>query len=110
MTDDAAALRTAQNFAGAFVLYEVGKSNPKVRQTFGRTATPALAKALRDRPPRLPASAQVPTAKVQNVVLGAKSGKSLDASVSLLRLGALSELRLTLIQRHKAWVVSEVRG
>ena len=109
-TDDAAALRTAQNFAGAFVLYEVGKSNPKVRQTFARTATPALAKALRDRPPRLPASVKVPTAKVQNVVLGAKSGKGLDASVSLLRLGALSELRLTLIQRHKAWVVSEVRG
>jgi hypothetical protein len=110
VTDDAAALRTAQNFAGAFVLYEVGKSSPKVRQTFARTATPALAKALRDRPPRLPASAKVPTAKVQNVVLGAKSGNSLDASVSLLRLGALSELRLTLIQRHKAWVVSEVRG
>jgi hypothetical protein len=110
VTDDAAALRTAQNFAGAFVLYEVGKSNPKVRQTFARTATPALAKALRDRPPRLPASVKVPTAKVQNVVLGAKSGKSLDASVSLLRLGALSELRLTLIQRHKAWLVSEVRG
>jgi hypothetical protein len=110
VADDAAALRTAQNFAGAFVLYEVGKSNPKVRQTFARTATPALAKALRDRPPRLPASVQVPTAKVQNVVLGAKSGKSLDASVSLLRLGAISELRLTLIQRHKAWVVSEVRG
>ena len=110
VTDDAAALRTAQNFAGAFVLYEVGKSNPKVRQTFARTATPALAKALRDRPPRLPASVKVPTAKVQNVVLGAKSGKSLDASVSLLRLGALSELRLTLIQRHKAWVVSGVRG
>jgi hypothetical protein len=110
VTDDAAALRTAQNFAGAFVLYEVGKSDPKVRQTFARTATPALAKALRDRPPRLPNSVKVPTAKVQNVVLGAKSGKSLDASVSLLRLGAISELRLTLIQRHKAWVVSEVRG
>jgi hypothetical protein len=110
VADDAAALHTAQNFAGAFVLYEVGKSNPQVKQTFAQTATPALAKALRDRPPRLPSSAQVPTAKVQNVVLGAKSGKSLDASVSLLRLGAISELRLTLIQRHKAWVVSEVRG
>jgi hypothetical protein len=108
--DDAAALHTAQNFASAFVLYEVGKSNAKVNQTFARTATPALAKALRDRPPRLPNSVKVPTAKVQNVVLGAKSGKSLDASVSLLRLGAISELRLTLIQRHKAWVVSEVRG
>ena len=110
VADDAAALHTAQNFAGAFVLYEVGKSNPQVKQTFAQTATPALAKALRDRPPRLPDSVKVPTAKVQNVVLGAKSGKSLDASVSLLRLGAISELRLTLIQRHKAWVVSEVRG
>jgi hypothetical protein len=107
---DVAALHAARDFAGAFVLYEVGKSSPKVRQTFARTATPALAKALRDRPPRLPASVQVPTAKVQNVVLGAKHGKNLDASVSLLRLGTVSELRLTLIQRHKAWVVSEVRG
>ncbi len=110
VSDDAAALHAARDFAGAFVLYEVGKSNPQVKQTFARTATPALAKALRDRPPRLPASVKVPTAKVQNVVLGAKSGKNVDASVSLLRLGAISELRLTLIQRHKAWVVSEVRG
>jgi hypothetical protein len=110
VTDDAAALHTAQSFASAFVLYEVGKSNPKVKRAFARTATPSLARALGDRPPRLPNSVKVPTAKVQNVVLGAKSGNSLDASVSLLRLGAISELRLTLIQRHKAWVVSEVRG
>jgi hypothetical protein len=110
VADDVAALHAARDFAGAFVLYEVGKSSPQVKRSFARTATPALAKALRDRPPRLPASVKVPTAKVQNVVLGAKRGKNLDASVSLLRLGAVSELRLTLIQRHKAWVVSEVRG
>jgi hypothetical protein len=110
VADDVAALHAARDFAGAFVLYEVGKSNPQVKRTFARTTTPALAKALRDRPPRLPASVKVPTAKVQNVVLGAKTGKNLDASVSLLRLGAVSELRLTLIQRHKAWLVSEVRG
>jgi hypothetical protein len=110
VANDVAALHAARDFAGAFVLYEVGKSNPQVKKTFARTATPALAKALRDRPPRLPSSAQVPTAKVQNVVLGAKHGPKLDASVSLLRLGAVSELRLTLIQRHKAWIVNEVRG
>lgn len=108
--DDAAALHTAQDFASAFVLYEVGKSNAKVKQAFARTATPALARALGDRPPRLPDSVKVPTAKVQNVVLGAKKGRDIDASVSLLRLGELSELRLTLTPRHGNWAVSEVRG
>ncbi len=110
--NDISALNTARDFAGAFVLYEVGKSNRKVRQTFARTATPALAKALRDRPPRLPNSVKVPTAKVQNVVLGvgAKKGNRVDASVSLLRLGALSELRLTLTRHKGTWAVSEVRG
>jgi hypothetical protein len=110
VTDDVAALHTAQNFASAFVLYEVGKSNPKVKRAFARTATPALARALGDRPPRLPNSVKVPTAKVQNVVLGAKKGRDIDASVSLLRLGELSELRLTLTLRHGNWAVSEVRG
>jgi hypothetical protein len=110
VADDAAALQTAQNFASAFVLYEVGKSNAKVKQTFARTATPALARALGDRPPRLPDSVKVPTAKVQNVVLGAKKGRDIDASVSLLRLGELSELRLTLTPRQGNWAVSEVRG
>jgi hypothetical protein len=109
-SDDATALHTAQNFASAFVLYEVGKSSPKVKRAFARTATPALAKALGDRPPRLPNSVKVPKAKVQNVVLGAKKGRDIDASVSLLRLGELSELRLTLSLRHGNWAVSEVRG
>lgn len=110
VADDAAALHTAQDFASAFVLYEVGKSNAKVKQAFARTATPALARALGDRPPRLPDSVKVPTAKVQNVVLGAMKGRNIEASVSLLRLGELSELRLTLTRRHGNWAVSEVRG
>jgi hypothetical protein len=104
------AIRTARDFAGAFVLYEVGESNAKVRKTFARTATPALARALQDRPPRLPNSVSVPTAKVQNVVLGARTGRHIDASVSLLRVGDLSELRLDLIKRQGSWAVSEVRG
>jgi hypothetical protein len=110
VADDAAALQTARGFAGAFVLYEVGKTNAKVKRTFARTATPSLAKALRDRPPRLPDSVKVPTAKVENVVIGAPQGKEVDASISLLRLGDLSELRLTLTERGGGWAVSEVRG
>jgi hypothetical protein len=109
-TDDTTALHTARDFAGAFVLYEVGKSNPAVKRTFFRTATPALARALRDRPPRLPDSVKVPVAKVRNVVLGARHAREVDASVSLLRLGDLSELRLTLTKRHGVWAVNEVRG
>jgi hypothetical protein len=109
-TTDVAALHTARDFAGAFVLYEIGQSKAKVRKTFARTATPALAKALHDRPPRLPSSGKVPKARVQNVVLGVRNGRDVAASVSLLRLGDLSELRLTLTRRHKTWAVSEVRG
>jgi hypothetical protein len=110
VASDATALKTARGFAGAFVLYEVGKTSAKVKQTFARTATPALARALRDRPPRLPDSVKVPIAKVQNVVIGDAHGKTLDASISLLRLGDLSELRLTLKQQDGGWAVSEVRG
>jgi hypothetical protein len=110
VADDTAALHTARDFAGAFVLYEVGRTNAKVNKTFILTATPALARALRDRPPRLPDSVKVPTAKVQNVVIGAIHGREVDASVSLLRFGDLSELRLTLTKRNGAWAVSEVRG
>jgi hypothetical protein len=104
------AMKTARGFAGAFVLYEVGKSNAKVRRTFKRTATPTLARALSDRPPRLPESVRVPTAKVQNIVLSPPSGRTMEASVALLRLGDLSELRLSLARRGGAWRVGEVRG
>jgi hypothetical protein len=112
VADDAAALHTAQDFSGAFVLYEVGRTNAEVKQTFAQTATPALLKALKARPPRQPGKVKVPTAKVQNVVLSAPQdkGRQIEASVSLLRLGALSELRLTLTRRHGTWAVSEVRG
>ena len=109
---DPAALQTARDFAGAFVLYEVGRTNAKVNQTFAQTATPGLVKALKARPPRQPGSVKVPEAKVQNVVLSTPqdNGHLIEASVSLLRLGALSELRLTLTQRHQSWAVGEVRG
>ena len=112
VADTAAAIRTARTFSGAFVLYEIGKTNAQVRKAFESAATPALAKALAERPPRLPDNANVPTAKVQNIVLGAEKGNEVEASVSLLRLGTLSELRLTLTRQGKKgpWAVSEVRG
>jgi hypothetical protein len=110
--DETAALHTAQDFSGAFVLYEVGRTNAKVKHTFAQTSTPLVAKALNARPPRQPGSVKVPTAKVQNIVLSAPEdkGRLIEASVSLLRLGAVSELRLSLSLRHGKWLVSEVRG
>jgi hypothetical protein len=110
VADNISAIQTARTFSGAFVLYEIGQTDAQVRKTFRATATPALARALEDRPPRLPGSVDVPTAKVQNIVLGTEKGKQVDASVSLLRLGATSELRLTLTRDKDGWAVSEVRG
>jgi hypothetical protein len=89
-----AAIAVAREFAGAFVLYETGNDTAAVRSVFHATATPDLAKALLGRPPRLPANVKVPEAKVLNIVAGPKHGDTYTLSVSLLRVGVTSELRL----------------
>ncbi len=104
------ALKVAHRFAGAFVSYEVGKNSPRVRKVFRKTATQPLAKSLVKRPPRQPASVEVPRARVLNVVPGPRRGASVSVSVSLLRVGATSELRLELQQIEDKWLVSDVRG
>ena len=45
-----------------------------------------------------------------NVVLSEPDGKQVEASVSLLRLRAASELRLTLQAYPEGWQVVGVRG
>ena len=105
------AMDVANRFANAFVLYEIGKADAGVRQTFHRTAAEPLARSLAKRPPRQPDGVQVPRAKVLNVVPGPLHGTRLSVSVALLRLGATSELRLQLENRQKlGWQVSDVRG
>lgn len=89
-----AATKVARRFAGAFVLYEIGRKSPEVRSVFNETATPQLAHALLQRPPRQPAGVEVPKAKVLNVVAGPHQGDTYTLSVSLLRVGVTSELRL----------------
>lgn len=89
-----AATKVAHRFASAFVLYETGKTTPEVRATFAETATPQLTHALLQRPPRLPANTEVPQAKVVNIVPGPKRGDSYTMSISLLRVGVTSELRI----------------
>jgi hypothetical protein len=88
------AIAVAREFAGAFVLYETGHDTAAVKSAFHASATPELAKALLERPPRLPADVKVPEAKVLNIVAGPKHGDSYTVSVSLLRVGVTSELRL----------------
>jgi hypothetical protein len=105
-----APLKVAHRFAGAFVSYEVGKSNPRVRKVLRKTATQPLAASLARRPPRQPATVTVPKARVLNVVPGPRHGGSVSVSVSLLRVGATSELRLQLQQVEDEWLVSDVRG
>ena len=104
-------LTVARRFASAFVSYEIGEGISEARTVFRETASPALARALADRPPRQPAAVEVPRAKVLNIVPGPRRDEMLAVSVSLLRLGATSELRLDLERNDDGdWLVGDVRG
>jgi hypothetical protein len=106
-----AAISVAHDFANAFVLYETGEAGSEVRQAFRETATPELSHALLRRPPRLPANVTVPRAKVLNVVAAPSHGRSFPVSVSLLRVGVTSELRLVMEQlKANQWRVTNVLG
>jgi hypothetical protein len=105
-----AAMKVARRFADAFVFYEIGKRSAHARAVFGETATPQLAGALAERPPRLPEGAEVPKAKVVNLVPGPRHGKAYTVSASLLRVGLTSELRLEMKQQKGEWLVTDVRG
>jgi hypothetical protein len=106
-----AALAVAHRFAGAFVLYEIGREDPAVAKTFAATATPRLSHRLLANPPRLPADGKVPQAKVLNIVAGPREGDAYTLSASLLRVGVTSELRLT-VERSAAgkWQVANILG
>ncbi|HEX3734184.1 MAG TPA: hypothetical protein VHU86_03425 [Solirubrobacterales bacterium] len=106
-----AAVSVAHEFASAFVLYETGADAATVRKAFGETATPQLSHSLLRRPPRLPANVKVPKAKVVNVVPGPSHGGVYTVSVSLLRVGLTSELRLDMERLKKnQWRVTNVLG
>jgi hypothetical protein len=100
----------AWEFAQAFVTYEVGRSDKTTETVFAATATKQLAKALQADPPRLPANGKVPKARVLNVVLGDAGKQQVTASVSLVRLRAASELRLTVTRTGARWRVAQVLG
>lgn len=106
----AKAIAVAENFAGAFLLYETGGKKEKVRKAFTATATPELAKSLLKRPPRQPANVEVPEARVVNVVAGPSHGGVYSVSVSLLRVGLTSELRLDMEKHKDEWLVTNVLG
>jgi hypothetical protein len=105
-----AAMKVARRFSEAFVFYEIGERRARANTVFGETATPQLAEALDERPPRQPANAAVPKARVLNLVPGPRAGKAYTISVSLLRVGLTSELRLELNRKNGAWLVTDVRG
>lgn len=106
------ATTVARQFAGAFVLYEIGRKTSQVETTFSETATPRLAHELLRRPPRQPAGVKVPKAKVLNVVAGPHKGDTFTLSVSLLRVGVTSELRLEMQRNPKTgvWQVGNSLG
>lgn len=106
-----AAIAVAREFAGAFVVYETGGEKSAVRKTFTATATRELTRSLLRRPPRQPANVKVPRAKVVNVVAGPSQGHVYTVSVSLLRVGVTSELRLDMEQlKNDRWRVTNVLG
>jgi hypothetical protein len=102
--------QVAWQFAQAFVGYEVGKSSQKTDAAFAATATKPLVKSLAKDPPRLPSNGKVPQARVLNVVLGSAGKEQVAASVSLVRLRAISEIRLTLTKTGDRWHVAQVLG
>ena len=105
-----AAMKVARRFTEAFVFYEIGERPKRAKTVFGETATPRLAAALGERPPRQPAGVDVPQARVLNLVPGPRHGKTYTLSVSLLRVGTTSELRLEMRKVNGNWVVTDVRG
>ncbi|MBA3867452.1 MAG: hypothetical protein H0X42_14110, partial [Solirubrobacterales bacterium] len=105
------AIAVAREFSQAFVSFEIGREGAGVSKGFAATATPQLAKALLKRPPRLPANVKVPKAKVVNIVAGPSNGGVYTLSVSLLRVGVTSELRLEMEKlKGKGWRVTNVLG
>lgn len=105
------ALAVAREFADAFVVYETGGEKSEVAKAFHASATKELARALLRRPPRLPADVEVPKAKVVNVVAGPSQGGVYPISVSLLRVGLTSELRLEMeLLPGQRWRVTNVLG
>jgi hypothetical protein len=106
-----AGIAVARKFADAFIIYETGGDKKEVRKAFTATATPELTKALMQRPPRQPEGVEVPKAKVLNVVAAPSHDRIYPVSVSLLRVGSTSELRLELEQlKDKRWRVVNVLG
>jgi hypothetical protein len=106
-----AAIAVARKFADAFVVYETGSEKGEVRQAFKATAIPSVTKALLQRPPRQPAGVEVPKAKVLNIVPAPSHDEIYPVSISLLRVGETSELRLELEQlKNKTWRVVNVLG
>lgn len=105
-----AAMKVARRFSEAFVFYEIGERPVRAKTVFAETAAPQLAEALDERPPRQPAESEVPKARVVNLVPGPRAGKAYTVSVSLLRVGLTSELRLELNKQKGQWLVTDVRG
>ncbi len=105
-----AAMKVARRFSEAFVLYEIGERAARAMAVLTETATPSLATALAERPPRQPEGTEVPKARVLNLVPGPRRGKTYTVSASLLRVGVTSELRLQMKNQAGNWVVTDVRG
>jgi hypothetical protein len=100
------AVRTARQFAGAYLSYEVGRRG---WQTLSALATPRLAAELRTTPVRLPRDGRRPTRGRLGALRPSRAGRGRwQVEVSIWRSGESSGLTLTLVPHRRRWVVSGV--
>jgi hypothetical protein len=102
-------LAHARTFLAAYLAYEVGQLDPRMRAALTRTATPAFARQLITRPINLPPRDRPAVSTIQSVELNAASGSPLvTADATTEHGGWLSGLTLYLEPAGGRWLVSSL--
>ena len=104
-------MKVARRFAEAFVFYEIGEKPARteggLRRNHERRAWRRRSRNGR-RASRPESMSRRPASSTSSP--GPRSGSAYTVSVSLLRVGVTSELRLEIEKENGDWVVTDVRG
>ena len=107
-------LRVARAFMGAYLRYDVGQVDSKVRETFNQTATPALAHRLLSAPPSIPPTLSHQARAVPRERLGfldgqlSRDGRRMTATATVLSGPDASSLELRLAWKGSRWLIVEL--